>query len=143
MKVSGLGSVRGTASRRGSRKVGAAAGSFDVHGAGPSQATVRSGAVSGPAAVGALLSIQETGDQAGERARGLAHGSDLLRELEQIRLGLLLGSIQKARLERHPRMLRERRNAFSDPRLNEIISEIEVRAAVELAKFERAGLAAL
>lgn len=142
MKVSGLGSVRGTVSRRGGRKVGGSA-SFDVSATGSSQPAPRAAAVSGPSAVGALLAIQETGDPTGERARGLARGGDLLRELEQIRLGLLMGTIPRARLERLTRMLREKRNAFADPQLNQIVEAIEVRAAVELAKFERSGMTAL
>lgn len=141
MKVSGLGSVRGAVSRRGTRKASAPAGGFDVHHTNQSHAAAAPQPVSGASAVGALLSIQETSDPDSERARGLAHGSDLLRELEQIRLGLLMGTIPQSRLKRLTRMLRERRNVFTDPRLNEIIAQIEVRAAVELAKFERSGLA--
>jgi hypothetical protein len=141
MKVSGLGAARGTVAKRGGSKAGAATGRFEIGAVGSGQGAAPATGVSGPAAVGALLSVQEASDQADERARGLAHGGDLLRELEQIRMGLLLGTIPKSQLERLTRLLRERRGAYADPRLNEIVAQIEVRAAVELAKFERTAMA--
>lgn len=143
MRVSGLGAVRGTVAKRGTRKSSAAAGGFELGAAEATATAAQTHGVAGPTAVGALLSVQETSDQADQRARAVAHGDDLLGELEQIRIGLLLGSIPRARLERLTRLLRDRRGAYADPRLNEIIAEIEVRAAVELAKFERSGISSL
>ena len=59
----------------------------------------------------------------------------MLDELEQIRLGLLLGAIPRARLEQLAQMVRARREQLDDAKLIAILDEIELRAAVELAKL--------
>jgi hypothetical protein len=59
----------------------------------------------------------------------------MLDELEQIRLGLLLGQIPQARLEQLAQMVRARREQLDDPKLIAILDDIELRAAVELAKL--------
>ena len=59
----------------------------------------------------------------------------MLDELEQIRLGLLLGQIPRARLEQLAQMVRARREQLDDLKLIAILDDIELRAAVELAKL--------
>ena len=87
-------------------------------------------------AIGGLLSLQEVPATDAERRRALSRGRDLLAELDGIRVGLLAGRLPRRRIERILVLLRERRGEFGDPRLDEIIGEIELRAAVELAKIE-------
>lgn len=48
-----------------------------------------------------------------------------------------LGTLPRERLDRLTRLLAERRGEIDDPRLAALIDEIELRAAVELAKLER------
>lgn len=139
MKVGGVGSVRSGATRRAKGKNGSGSGGFEV---GTSTNEPNIAPVSNAGAttsVGALLAVQEVSDATDRKKQGYTRGRDLLQELEQIRLGLLLGTVPRARLESLMRMLKARRGDYSDAGLNEIISEIEVRAAVELAKFERTG----
>jgi hypothetical protein len=136
MKISGVGTTRGTVARGGARK-SAGGGGFKVDAGTESTAGKPVQGVSATNEIGALLSVQEMPDATDERSRGLAHGRDILRELEHVRHALLLGTIPKARLERLMRMLDRRRDTFTDPKLEMIIQEIEVRAAVELAKFEK------
>jgi hypothetical protein len=50
---------------------------------------------------------------------------------------LLTGRISIGELERLSEMVSRETEATSDPRLREILSEIELRAAVELAKLGR------
>lgn len=139
MKVGGVGSVRNGVTRRAKGKGGGGSGGFEV-GSSSSEPSIAPVSNAGATtSVGALLAIQEVSDSTDEKKRGYTRGRDLLQELEQIRLGLLLGAIPQARLERLMRMLGARRGDYADPMLTEIISEIEVRAAVELAKFERTG----
>ncbi len=84
-----------------------------------------------------VLAIQEVGDDRHGRRQARAHGENLLLRLEQIRLGLLAGRIPAHQLNELVRDLRRRRAQFTDPRLGEILDEIELRAAVELAKLGR------
>ena len=50
-------------------------------------------------------------------------------------MGLLAGRIPTHLLNELVLALRERRPEFTDPRLGEILDEIELRASVELAKL--------
>lgn len=77
-------------------------------------------------------------DEQQERRRQLVErGKTLLEKLEEIRDGLLRGMMSKERLIEIARFVRERRGTSEDERLNEIISEIELRIEVELAKLTK------
>ena len=91
----------------------------------------------GLAGVSAVLALQGTPDSTERRARQRAvqRGDAMLDELEQIRLGLLLGAIPRARLEQLAQLVRIRREQIEDPKLMAILDDIELRAAVELAKL--------
>lgn len=138
MKVGNIGSVRSNVTRRTKGKGGG--GGFQVAASAPKANVAATTSSAATTSVGALLAVQEVTDASAEKRRGLARGKDLLQELEQIRLGLLLGAVPRARIERLMRLLKERRGGYADPRLDEIVAEIEVRAAVELAKFETLGI---
>jgi len=128
-------SAVGRRSKTGSRSSSEA--DFSVGGASSAdEASPVTGA--GPvASVGGLLSVQEVSDATSEESRGLRRGYDLLDILDSIRLGLLTGSIPESQLQRLVQNLKQRREITLDPVLERTIREIEVRAAVELAKFDR------
>ena len=83
----------------------------------------------------ALLAVQSTHDATKGRSQGLARGNALLDHLENVRLGLLSGSMPRNELESLLNRVRDGQEGTSDPRLAEILREIELRAAVELAKL--------
>ncbi len=91
------------------------------------------------AVVESVLAVQEVGlaDREGERRRALDRGHGLLDELHALRLGLIEGRISASGLHRLGRLLESARPAVDDPRLAAVLDEIELRAAVELAKLER------
>jgi hypothetical protein len=87
-------------------------------------------------ALSSLLSLQEVDertfmDEAKER------GTQLLDYLDGIRYGLLSGKVSQEELENITALVSTTRPEVSDPELNAILDEIEVRAAVEVAKWER------
>ncbi|WP_374377204.1 flagellar assembly protein FliX [Dongia sp.] len=86
-----------------------------------------------------VLAVQEAPDAAKGRARKQARdrGLKMLDYLEEIRIGLLMGAIPKERLEQLGQMVRVKREQIDDPKLTAILDEIELRAAVELAKLSR------
>ncbi len=86
-----------------------------------------------------LLAAQmvDADDEKELRRRAVNRGKTLLEKLEEIRDGLLLGTISKDRLMEISRYVRERRINSDDPRLEEIIAEIELRVEVELAKLTK------
>jgi hypothetical protein len=94
---------------------------------------------SGPiAAVDTILALQGIEDSADERKRGVTHGEELLTLLDEIRDGLLAGGIPRLTLTRLAVVAAKRRESFADPKLQNVLEEIELRARVELAKLEQA-----
>jgi len=86
-------------------------------------------------AVEGLLSLQEISDGEGGKRRAIARGEDLLDALDGLRDALLVGEMPRSRVTALARLAREAAPLVDDPRLAEILTEIELRAAVELAKL--------
>lgn len=89
--------------------------------------------------VDALLAMQEVGDATEEKARrqGVKYGEDLLERLNALQDALLMGAISKNTLMDMAHKLRQGRVKFTDPRLNEVLDEIELRVEIEIAKYTR------
>jgi hypothetical protein len=135
MKITGTGPLRSSPSRRKDATSGAAAGAF----AAELQPNARPQGVAGAGPVEtleALLAAQEVPDatQSGQRAQ--RHAEDLLDRLEEVRNALLVGALPRQKLSELARLVRIRRERILDPRLAEVLDEIELRSRVELAKLE-------
>jgi len=101
----------------------------------------RAGAVGGLAplaAMDSLLAVQALDDALEGRRRAVHHGKSLLDALDEVRLALLEGRLPAETLERLNGLVAQHRGRSDDPRLEAVLGEIELRAAVELAKLERA-----
>jgi Class II flagellar assembly regulator len=86
------------------------------------------------AALSTVLAVQEAQDDTGEHRSALARGRSLLDELDRIRVGLLEGALPEASIRRLAGLLQAGRPALSEAGLQAVLDEIELRAAVELAK---------
>ncbi len=95
------------------------------------------GEISGVAAVGSILVAQEVNDEDGEKEcqQLQKYGSDILDRLDEIQQDLLIGAIPKDRLTNLTQTLRAKKSSVDDPALLKIISDIELHAEVELAKY--------
>ncbi len=89
------------------------------------------------APVEGLLALQEVGDERNNRRRARNRASSLLDELDQLRHALLDGTITVAQLNRLVAVIASERVATTDPKLNELLDDIDLRAQVELAKLDR------
>lgn len=93
--------------------------------------------VSGAEPAGLLLSIQEVGEvDIEERRRASRRGGNILDELESLRRDILAGVLTPERLAAVSASLRSRGEAIADPLLRDVMEEIELRAEVELAKWD-------
>ena len=139
MKIDGTGPIRPGTSPTRSKKVGDKGEKFAKHiSESEDEATTAAVSSTGPlTAVDALLSLQEVPDATSGRSRGLKRAEDMLDHLDSIRHGLLLGSIPRDKLDGLLAVVREQREDIDDPRLAEVLDEIELRAAVELAKLDQ------
>jgi hypothetical protein len=85
----------------------------------------------------ALLSLQEMPDALAGRRRAVQRGSSLLDRLEDLRLGLLAGIVPRERLRQLADLAQSARDGVDDPRLAELLDQIDLRVAVELAKLDQ------
>ena len=132
MEIKGPGRVETSAIKR-KAAANAAGGGFSV--APESHAQIVAGP--GPiAALDSILMLQGMEDSTQGRSKGLAHGEQLLDLLDSVRDGLLAGGIPRATLNKLAVAVTRRHEAFSDPRLQDVLDQIELRAHVELAKLE-------
>ncbi|HEX4178184.1 MAG TPA: flagellar assembly protein FliX, partial [Rhizomicrobium sp.] len=95
--------------------------------------------VAGPgpiAALDSILMLQEMDDSTQGRSKGVAHGEQLLDLLDSVRDGLLAGEIPRATLNKLAAAVTRRHEVFADPKLQDVLDQIELRAHVELAKLE-------
>lgn len=72
-----------------------------------------------------------------KRKKLVKRGYTLLDKLEEIRDALLIGSISMDKLIEISRLVKEHKNMCDDPKLLDIIAEIELRVEVELAKLTK------
>jgi hypothetical protein len=88
------------------------------------------------ASLGAVLAIQAVDDPLAGRRRARERGERLLDTLEEVRIALLDGRLPADKLEALRQLVTARRDGADDPALRAVLDEIELRAAVELAKLE-------
>lgn len=106
-----------------------------LEGGEPQAGTPAAAAAASP--LDALLALQEVTPEPVSRQAAERHGKALLDELDRLRHDLLNGVATPEALARLSEMASARKGQIEDPKLGAIIEEIELRAAVELAKFGR------
>ena len=136
MKINQTGSARSTSQRGAVDKTGKGRGADFARELEQATATEEAKAPQAVARVDALIAAQEVSDQGGGGG-ARRRGQDMLDRLDEIRHGLLTGTLSRARLGELNELVREQRGAVSDPGLAQILDEIELRARVELAKLDQ------
>jgi hypothetical protein len=133
MRVDGNRPIRPAATRRDARSGVAGAGSFaEALGTEPTAAPSGAAPASG---ISALFALQEVPDATARRRKAMARASKLLDRLDSLQLGLLEGAIDQTSLAELADAARAAREDAGDPALQSVLDEIELRAAVELAKL--------
>jgi Class II flagellar assembly regulator len=81
-----------------------------------------------------LLTLQGIEDPTERRKRSVARGKGALDVLDDLKLGLLSGSLNAATVSRLRDAAANLKSSSGDPGLDAVLSEIELRVEVELAK---------
>jgi hypothetical protein len=89
--------------------------------------------------IGSLLALQEVSEDEVRRQRAIQRAQTQLQALERLRQALLSGAIPMHTLRELEHSLSRQREHIDDPRLLEILDEVELRVAVEIAKIEVAN----
>jgi hypothetical protein len=102
------------------------------------QATPRNATAANPlrsiSTLDALMALQGVEDPAERKKRSVAKGRNALDVLEKLKLGLLDGSVDGPMLARLKVAADGLTEQSGDPELDAVLSEIDLRVAVELAK---------
>lgn len=141
MKVTKTGGAKEASSSRKAAKPSADDGAFveALRGASGPEAAEVAQPTGGVGSVSGIFAVEQAQDATDHRSRGLMmeYGNDLIDQLDRIRMGLVTGGISKDRLQDIARRLRERKITSDDPRLNDLIQDVELRVEVEIAKLTR------
>src|ERR1700676_1704578 len=84
--------------------------------------------------IDALIALQGVEDPVERRRRAVKHGSRALDALDELKLGLLAGTLDQATMLRLKAVAVDLHDASGDDRLDQVLAEIDLRVAVELAK---------
>ena len=142
MKIPEVKSPTTQAARRSKKSESSSVATFSEHLKQTSNVSLENEVSSDNASVSGINSIiaaQELSYDSENKARKQLTdwGHQILDSLDEIRHGLLIGSIPMDHLQNLAQALRARKLSISDPHLIKIINEIELRAEVELAKLTR------
>jgi len=141
MFVPGLNSIKNTTATTKRRGVSASDGFADLLSAaeaGDTHAPPATSDVAATAALNQLLALQEISEEDIQRKKLVQRGSNLLDSLERLRGQLLVGTLGPEVLLDLGRQLAIEKQSVTDPALSSLIEDIELRAAVELAKLQMA-----
>jgi hypothetical protein len=142
MKIQGSGGLRGGAgAKKTGRTSGASGSDFARKMADGDETSVGSGGgvsgMGGVNALDALLALQQVEDSTSGPSRAKQRAEDMLDKLDELKLYLLAGGIPKEKLSDLTQLVQSQRAEVDDPRLVELLDEIDLRAQVELAKYEQ------
>lgn len=140
MKINGPGAPAAPSAAR--RSSGVAAEGFRLSSpgaAGSAAAAARPAGAAGVASLGALLALQDVEGPLERRRRSVGRAGRILDRLDELKLSLLEGGATAGRLQALSQAVRDQRAMTDDPGLESVLDAVELRAAVELAKYERAA----
>jgi hypothetical protein len=109
-------------------------GTFAVSESGTAPAQTPAVALRTLGGIDALIALQGIEDPAERRSRAVKHGRRALDALDELKLGLLSGSLDQATLLRLKSVAADLQGSSGDERLDQVLGEIDLRVAVELAK---------
>ena len=135
MKVTGPAGTTASSAPRSARPTGG----FALPQTAASAAGTAAGSVSsanGLSDISSLMALQGVPDPLERRRRAIRRGSGLLDRLDELKLALLAGEAGESSLDRLSLSLREARDGDDDVALSGLLDQIDLRAAVELAKAE-------
>ena len=81
-----------------------------------------------------MLAMQGVEDSVERRKRSVAKGRSALDVLDDLKIGLLAGSFDSSTVARLRTAAADLKSTSGDPGLDQVLSEIELRVEVELAK---------
>ncbi|MDG1416653.1 MAG: flagellar assembly protein FliX [Maricaulis sp.] len=135
MKVTGPGASSTVSTAKRKSSASRAGGSFTLESAETASAATSTASASAVQSVDAILALQSVGDFTEAKKRATSRAHNLLDVLDELKLALLEGGLPRNKLVALMNLLQDRRDDTNDASLEAVLDEVEIRAAVELAKF--------
>ncbi len=139
MKITGPSNTSSASAARGAGRA-TSGGVFSLSTAEAAEAAAdaqRMAGLDGVMTVSALLALQGVEDPLSRKKRAMGRAGRILDMLDDLKVAMLEGAASPATLDNLARTVREERAATDDPGLEDVLNQIETRAAVELAKLGR------
>jgi hypothetical protein len=111
-----------------------AGGTFALSDSEPPQAQTAALALRTLGGIDALIALQGIEEPAERRRRAVKQGRRALDALDELKLGLLAGSLDQGTLLRLKSLATDLKDGSGDEKLDSVLAEIDLRVAVELAK---------
>ncbi|WP_404403217.1 flagellar assembly protein FliX [Pelagibacterium halotolerans] len=133
MRIERAGRTVSTSGRAGSGRTEDGA-RFTIDENQPRPRTAPTAAPQAAGGIDALLALQAVDDATTGRRKAVKRANSLLDTLEEIRADLLTGHVSEGKLNRAMAFLGQAKG-YSDPELDQLVADIELRVRVELAKL--------
>ena len=111
-----------------------AGGTFALSNSEPTQAQSAAVALRTLGGIDALIALQGIEEPVERRRRAGKHGRRALDALDELKLGLLAGTLDQGTLLRLKSVATDFKDGSGDEKLDSVLAEIDLRVAVELAK---------
>ena len=134
MRIQGAAGPTGSPSASSARR--STSGTFSLPQAESAPAPTATSSLRMISGIEALMALQGVEDPAERKRRSVARGRNALDALEELKLGVLSGTLDSASLGRLKSAAEGLRDSSGDRNLDGVLAEIELRVEVELAKME-------
>jgi hypothetical protein len=135
MRIQGTTGLNGSPSAVSARRTASSSFSLPPQESTPAQ-TSSASALRMVGGIEALMALQGVEDPAERRRRSVAKGRYALDVLEELKLGVLSGSLDSGSLGRLKSAAEGLKDTSGDGNLDGVLAEIELRVEVELAKMQ-------
>lgn len=134
MRIDGTGRSAKVNKNGAARRNSGAGQAFTVDSGEETSKAASSGAASAVTGIDAILALQAVEDPLFAKRKAIKRGQAILDVLEELKADLLAARADKGQLKQLVTLLQQARGQ-SDPQLDALIDDIELRARVELAKL--------
>lgn len=132
MRIDGPGRPANVGKKGGAKRGGG--GGFSLGDAGQAQKAAGSAPAGPVPAIDSILALQSVEDPLFAKRKAVRRGQSILEALEDMKADLLMGQVNEGQLNRLMALVQQAR-VQSNPDLDALIDDIELRAKVELAKL--------
>jgi len=121
---------------RSARRTSASGGRFQLPGSPPAQSRAEAAMPAAVAGVGTIVALQAVEEPSERRRKAVEIGDRILDLLEKLKIRVLSGEVSMSDLNALKSVIGRQLDLESDPELNDVLKQIDLRARVEIAKIK-------